>query len=95
MPAIALPPGRRLRTDIEAALRNLENVSPEDSAAVGKVHDDLRGALAHTAAIGETSQVFTSVNAVRIAEQCLRACLLTQARAALAEALRALPADPV
>jgi hypothetical protein len=80
-PALGLTPGIRLRTAILRALSELES-----DADAERVHDELRGALAYTAAVGETCMVALAADAVREASSCLVAGELTPAVAALADA---------
>lgn len=89
-PTLALTPGLQLRRAVETALRDLQGVSSAERAdllgAMRKVNDNLHGALAHTAAIGETCMVAAAVQAVHLAEHHLEASELSQARVALATA---------
>jgi hypothetical protein len=94
-PTLVLTPGIRLRADIGAALLELQQVSAEDRTALRTVRDDLRGALAHSAAIGETSVIASAAEAVRTAVGYLEASLPDQACAALTEALTRLAVTTV
>jgi hypothetical protein len=88
--ALALTPGLQLRRAVDVALLDLQRVSAAERAemlgAMRKVNDNLHGALAHTAAIGETCMVAAAVQAVHTAEQHLAASELSQARVALTTA---------
>jgi hypothetical protein len=92
MPSVALTPGLRLRTEVGVALHDLEQGR---EAVLRAVRDNLRGALAYTAAIGETSMVARGAEAVRLAIGRLDAGLLGPACVALTAALSCLsPALP-
>lgn len=91
-PSVALPPGLRLRTEVDVALHELEQGG---EAVIRAVHDNLRGALAYSAAIGESCMVAQAADAVRVAVVRLAAGLYSPACVALAEALALLtPAAP-
>jgi hypothetical protein len=97
---LALTPGVQLRRVVDSALHELQNVSSaERSEMVGamrRVNDNLHGALAHTAAIGETCMIAPAVQAVHAAEDHLEASELSLARVALSAARErlTLPARP-
>nr|WP_157528740.1 hypothetical protein [Kibdelosporangium sp. MJ126-NF4] len=84
-PIVSLAPGLRLRTEVGVALHELSQ-----SADARTVHDNLRGALAYTAAIGETAMVAAAAECVRLAVSRLDAGLVSPACAVLTEALRIL-----
>jgi hypothetical protein len=84
-PTVTLTPGLRLRTEVGVALHDLSQ-----SGDVRTVLDNLRGALAYTAAIGETAMVARACEDVRLAIGRLDAGLVTSACSALTEALRTL-----
>lgn len=90
IPAVTLTPGLRLRTEIGVALHDLGQ-----SADVGAVSDNLRGALAYTAAIGEIAQVAHAAEVVRSAVTRLEAGLVTAGCAALTEAATLLSPAPL
>ncbi|MEV4317009.1 hypothetical protein [Actinocrispum sp. NPDC049592] len=101
-PTLALIPGVQLRRAVDTALLELQKVSSAERSemlgAMRRVNDNLHGALAHTAAIGETCMVASAVQAVHAAEEHLQASELSQARVALTTArerltLRAIPKD--
>ena len=89
-PTLALTPGVQLRRAVDTALLDLQNISTAEHTemlgAMRKVNDYLHGALAHTAAIGETCMVASAVQAVHAAEDHLQASELSQARVALTTA---------
>lgn len=89
-PTVALVPGVQLRRAVDTALLDLQNVSSANRSemlgAMRRVNDNLHGALAHTAAIGETCMVAGAVQAVHAAEYHLEATELSQARVALTTA---------
>jgi hypothetical protein len=92
MPSVALTPGLRLRTEVGVALHDLDQGG---DTVLRAVRDNLRGALAYTAAIGETSLIARGAEAVRLAIGRLEAGLLGPACVALTEALSCLsPALP-
>nr|QEO74060.1 hypothetical protein [uncultured bacterium] len=93
-PSVALTPGLRLRTEVGVALHELEQGG---DAVMHAVRDNLRGALAYSAAIGEISMVSQAAEAVRLAVARLAEGLRGGACAALTEALRVLSpaASPV
>lgn len=78
---LALTPGIRLRSSVLLAMTGLD--AHEDPTSVG---NELRGALAYTAAIGETCMVTEAAEAVRLAVRCLACGEADEARAALTEA---------
>ncbi|NRN65019.1 hypothetical protein GC106_22290 [Kibdelosporangium sp. 4NS15] len=89
-PAVTLTPGLRLRTEVGVALHDLSQAGD-----VRAVLDNLRGALAYTAAIGETAMIARAAESVRLAIGRLEAGLADAAAAALADASRVLsPAPP-
>ena len=91
-PSVSLTPGLRLRTEVGVALHELEQGG---DAVIGAVRDNLRGALAYSAAIGETSVITSAADAVRQAIMRLVAGQRGPACIALTEALRVLtPAAP-
>ncbi|MET0235702.1 MAG: hypothetical protein ABW224_13745 [Kibdelosporangium sp.] len=85
--ALALTPGVQLRRAVDSALMDLQRAGAAERTemlgAMRKVNDNLHGALAHTAAIGETCMVASAVQAVHVAEHHLEASELSQARVAL------------
>ncbi|MET0132317.1 MAG: hypothetical protein ABW215_01850 [Kibdelosporangium sp.] len=81
-PAIQLAPGVRLRCALVAALADLDH-----DRSLPQVYDDLRGALAYTAAIGESCMVACAIEAVHEAIRCLGSDLRLLARAALTQAI--------
>ena len=87
---LKLTPGLQLRRAVDNALSDLQRVSCAERAemlgAMRKVNDNLHGALAHTAAIGETCMIASAVQAVHLAEHHLEASELSQARVALTAA---------
>jgi hypothetical protein len=89
-PTLALTPGVQLRRAVDTALLDLQNVSSAERSemlgAMRRVNDNLHGALAHTAAIGETCMIAGAVQAVHAAEYHLAAAELSQARVALTTA---------
>jgi hypothetical protein len=92
VPSVALTPGLRLRTEVGVALRDLEQGG---EPVLRAVRDSLRGTLAYTAAIGETSMVARGAEAVRLAIGRLDAGQVGPACVALTEALSCLsPALP-
>jgi hypothetical protein len=98
-PTLALTPGVQLRRAVEIALLDLQKVSSAERAemlsAMRRVNDNLHGALAHTAAIGESCMVAAAVQAVHAAEEHLKANELSRARVALTTAREHLtPAKP-
>ena len=80
-PGITLNPGVRLHSAVLDALTELET-----HADPGHVHDSLRGALAYTAAIGETCLVASAADAVRAATHFLGSGLVSDAVTALTDA---------
>ncbi|MBE1470933.1 hypothetical protein [Kibdelosporangium phytohabitans] len=89
-PVLALTPGLQLRRAVDTALVELQKVAhaerTEVLGAMRRVNDNLHGALAHTAAIGETCMIAAAVQAVHAAEGHLEASELSQARVALTTA---------
>ncbi|CAM3864143.1 hypothetical protein KIPE111705_28720 [Kibdelosporangium persicum] len=89
-PALTLTPGLQLRRAVDTALLDLQKVSQAERTemvgAMRRVNDNLHGALAHTAAIGETCMIAAAVQAVHAAEDHLEASELSQARVALTTA---------
>ncbi|WP_168211345.1 hypothetical protein [Actinosynnema sp. ALI-1.44] len=89
-PVLALTPGLQLRRAVDTALVELQKVAQSERTemlgAMRRVNDNLHGALAHTAAIGETCLVAAAVQAVHAAEEHLEASELSQARVALTTA---------
>lgn len=87
---LALIPGVQLQRAVDTALLDLQKVSSAERSemlgAMRRVNDNLHGALAHTAAIGETCMIASAVQAVHAAEDHLQASELSQARVALATA---------
>ncbi|MGX7826119.1 hypothetical protein ACTG9Q_13610 [Actinokineospora sp. 24-640] len=76
-------PGLDLRRAVEAALAGLDGPAPGCDA----VADDLLGALARTAAIGDTCVVLPAAEAVGAARGHLRARRVEAAHTALTTAL--------
>lgn len=89
-PTVTLTPGLQLLRAVDAALSELQEAAAADPdglrRTMRRVNANLHGALAHTAAIGETCMVAAAVQAVHVAEDHLTACELSSARAALATA---------
>jgi hypothetical protein len=89
-PTLALIPGVQLRRAVDTALLDLQKVSAagrtEMLRAMRRVNDNLHGALAHTAAIGETCMIAAAVQAVHAAEHHLELSELSKARVALTTA---------
>ena len=83
-------PGSRLHREIDAAVRKLQHVADDDERTIRLVNDNLHGALAYTAALGETCQIASAVAAVRDAETHLDGADPAQARTALLRALQCL-----
>jgi len=79
------PPGAQLRGVVEAVLRDL------DDADARLIADRLRGALANTAARGETCHLTPAVTAIRLARRHVEAGHRHDARQALGNALICLP----
>jgi hypothetical protein len=75
---------------VDTALLDLQRVSAAERSemlgAMRQVNDNLHGALAHTAAIGETCMVAGAVQAVHAAEVHLESAQLSAARVALTTA---------
>jgi hypothetical protein len=91
-PSVSLTPGLRLRTEVGVALHELEQGG---DAVIRAVRDNLRGALAYSAAIGEISVIAPAADAVRLAVVRLLAGQRGPACVALTEALKVLtPAAP-
>jgi len=76
-------PGDRLRVAVDSVLAALTAEQKPDPLTMHKFDDTLRGALAWTAAVGDTCQVATAVQAVRKARLRLDAADADQARMAL------------
>ncbi|GGS31714.1 MULTISPECIES: hypothetical protein [Actinokineospora] len=90
-PALGSPsPGLDLRRAVEAALVALDSPSPSHDL----VADDLLGALARTAAIGDTCVVLPAAEAVGLARRHLRAERTDAAHTALTQALALLSRRP-
>jgi hypothetical protein len=89
-PTLALVPGVQLHRAVDTALVDLQRVSAAERSemlgAMRRVNDNLHGALAHTAAIGETCMVAAAVQAVHAAEVHLESEQLSAARVALTTA---------
>jgi hypothetical protein len=89
-PTLTLTPGLQLRRAVDTALLDLQKVSTAERTemlgAMRRVNDNLHGALAHTAAIGETCMVASAVQAIHAAEYHLEASELSQATVALTTA---------
>lgn len=83
-------PGSRLHREIDEAVRKLQHVADDDERTIRLVNDSLHGALAYTAALGETCQIASAVAAVRDAETHLDGADPAQARTALLKALQCL-----
>lgn len=96
-PVLTLTPGVQLARAVDTALLDLQKVyAAERSEMLGamrRVNDNLHGALAHTAAIGETCMIAAAVQAVRAAENHLAASELNKATVALTAARGRLPAS--
>lgn len=83
----ALPdPGRRLRLAVDSVLADLSAETRPDPLAMHRYDDTLRGALAWTAAVGDTCQVAGAVKAVRNARMRLDMADADEARMALLSA---------
>jgi hypothetical protein len=76
-------PGRYLRTAVDSVLALLSTSAAPDRQVMHRCDDTLRGALAWTAAVGDTCRVAAAVHAVRDARQRLDAADPDQARLAL------------
>lgn len=76
-------PGDRLRTAVDNVLAGLTAEAEPDPLTMHRFDDTLRGALAWTAALGDTCQVAGAVQAVRKARSRLDAADADQARKAL------------
>jgi hypothetical protein len=79
-------PGERLRTAVDSVLADLSAEVHPDPLALHRFDDTLRGALAWTAAAGDTCQVAGAVKAVRNARKRLDMADADQARMALLSA---------
>jgi hypothetical protein len=79
-------PGERLRTAVDSVLADLSAEAQPDPLALHRFDDTLRGALAWTAAVGDTCQIAGAVKAVRNARKRLDMADADQARAALLSA---------
>jgi hypothetical protein len=84
-------PGERLRTAVDSVLADLSAEVHPDPPALHRFDDTLRGALAWTAAVGDTCQIAGAVSAVRTARKRLDMEDADQARAALLSARDGLP----
>jgi len=76
-------PGRYLRTAVDSVLAELATAGAPDVQVLHRCDDTLRGALAWTAAVGDTCRVADAVHAVRDARSRLDAADADQARRAL------------
>jgi hypothetical protein len=76
-------PGRHLRTAVDSVLAELDEAGPDDAQVMHRLDDTLRGALAWTAAVGDTCRVAAAVHAVRDARTMLDAADPDQAKLAL------------
>jgi hypothetical protein len=76
-------PGQRLCTAVDSVLAELAAAPPPDVTAMHRLDDTLRGALAWTAAVGDTCRFAAAVHAVRDARLRLDAADADQAKAAL------------
>ena len=76
-------PGDRLRTAVDSVLADLDAEARLDPRAMHRLDDTLRGALAWTAALGDTCQIAGAVQAVRTARVGLDMADADQARVAL------------
>jgi hypothetical protein len=76
-------PGRYLRTAVDTVLAELAAGAAPDVQALHRFDDTLRGALAWTAAVGDTCRVAAAVHAVRDARERLDAEDPDQAKLAL------------
>jgi hypothetical protein len=79
-------PGERLRSAVDSVLADLSVDAKPDPVALHRFDDTLRGALAWTAAVGDTCQIAGAVKAVRNARKRLDMADADQARAALLSA---------
>lgn len=79
-------PGAQLRRTVEAVLRDLT-----DDVDTRVITDRLRGALASTAARGETCHLTPAVTAIRLARRYVEAGQRQDARLSLGDALACLP----
>ncbi|MFL6142109.1 MAG: hypothetical protein ACJ72N_09645 [Labedaea sp.] len=79
-------PGKHLRKAVESVLAELGAGAHPDLRQLHRLDDTLRGALAWTAAVGDTCRVAAAVNAVRKARTRLDADDPDQARASLLSA---------
>ncbi|MFI7673143.1 hypothetical protein [Actinophytocola sp. NPDC049390] len=86
------PAGRFLLAGIDAVLPRLTAPAPA-STPPPRLVDDLRAALARTAACGETCQVTQAADGVRLATSLLLAGATDEARQALRDA-RSVLVDP-
>jgi hypothetical protein len=78
--------GYHLRTAVDSVLAELTASTHLDPQALHRFDDTLRGALAWTAAVGDTCRIAAAVNAVRDARSRLDADDPDEARAALLSA---------
>ena len=76
-------PGRHLLSAIDSVLAELGAGAHPDALAMHRLDDTLRGALAWTAAVGDTCRLVAAVGAVRDARSRLDADDPDQARTAL------------
>jgi hypothetical protein len=87
---VAAMTGAQLRVVVEEILKDLTDTSNTQALT-----DRLRGALANTAARGETCHLTPAVTAVRLARRHLEAGDRAEARQALSHALTCLPTPVV
>lgn len=80
-------PGKHLRSAVDSVLAELTGGATPDVQALHRFDDTLRGALAWTAAVGDTCRVAAAVHAVRDARERLDAADPDQARISLLVAL--------
>src|SRR5690242_19184170 len=76
-------PGKHLLTAVDSVLAELSTAAVPDVHAMHRFDDTLRGALAWTAAVGDTCRVAAAVHAVRDARSRLDAADPDRARVAL------------
>jgi hypothetical protein len=79
-------PGVHLRRAVDSVLAELTASAHPDPQAMRRLDDTLRGALAWTAAVGDTCRIAAAVNAVRDARTRLDADDPDEARVALLSA---------
>ena len=82
-PSVSPIPGLHLRTAVDSVLAELDEAEPADAQVMHRLGDTLRGALAWTAAVGDTCRVAAAVHAVRDARTMLDAADPDQAKLAL------------